>query len=130
MGRKSAILRDNHRRRGERMKSHIYGSTLDSKSSIQEAIEHRDMQQVLLVFELCWAIAVNEVLGVGNERLKRVEQYKQEVLTKFERYASSTGKTRAKGYTDMDTAIEWLIGVAKSRNIDIASVGIRRIGNE
>lgn len=112
------------------MKSHIYGSTLDSKSSIQEAIEHRDMQQVLLVFELCWAIAVNEVLGVGNERLKRVEQYKQEVLTKFERYASSTGKTRAKGYTDMDTAIEWLVGVAKSRNIDIASVGIRRIGNE
>ena len=75
------------------MKSHIYGSTLDSKSSIQEAIEHRDMQQVLLVYELCWAIAVNEVLGVGNERLKRVEHYKQEVLTKFERYASSTGKT-------------------------------------
>ena len=49
------------------MKSHIYGSTLDSKSSIQEAIEHRDMQQVLLVFEICWAIAMNEVLGVGNE---------------------------------------------------------------
>ena len=108
------------------MKSHIYGSTLDSKSSVQEAIEHRDMQQVLLVFEICWAIALNEVLGVGNERLKRVEQYKQEVLTKFERYASSTGVSRAKGYTDMDTAIEWLVGVAKSRNIDLAYIaGIR-----
>ena len=111
------------------MKSHIYGSTLDSKSSIQEAIEHRDMLQVVQVIELCWAIALNEALHIGNKRLRKVEKCKQELMSKFDRYASSTGVSRAKGYTDIDTGIEWLLRVAESRKIDIETIGLRRDDN-
>lgn len=109
------------------MKSHITGSNLPSTANIQEAIAHRDMKQVLLVFELCEVIALNEVFGFGNERLRRVEEYKQQVLIDFDRYASSTGKTRAKGYTDYETGIEWLLQVAKSRNIDISAIELEKI---
>ena len=112
------------------MKSHIYGSTLDSKSSIQEAIEHRDMLQVVQVIELCWAIALNEALHIGNKRLRKVEMCKQELMSKFDRYASSTGVSRAKGYTDIDTGVEWLLHVAESRKIDIKTIGLRRADND
>lgn len=111
------------------MKSHIKGSSLSGKSSVQEAINHRDMKQVLMVFELCWAIALNEALHIGNKRLRKVEKCKQNMLSKFDRYASSTGVSKAKGYTDMDTGIEWLLRVAESRKIDIKTIGLRRADN-
>ena len=112
------------------MKSHIKGSSLSGKSSVQEAIEHRDMLQVVQVIELCWAIALNEALHIGNKRLREVERCKQELMSKFDRYASSTGVSRAKGYTDIDTGIEWLLRVAESRKIDIETIGLRRTDND
>ena len=111
------------------MKSHVKGSSLPSKSSVQEAIEHRDMLQVVQVIELCWPIALNQTLHIGNKRLREVEKCKQELMSKFDRYASSTGISRAKGYTDIDTGVEWLLRVAESRKIDIKTIGLRRADN-
>ena len=110
------------------MKSHIYGSTLDSKSSIQEAIEHRDMQQVVALWRLCSVIALNQEFGFGNERLKRFNDAVGDVLSVLGRYSSSTGVSRAKGYKDLDTGIEKIMQIVNSRNIDIGyTLGIKAL---
>ena len=41
------------------MKSHIAGSSLTSKASIEDAIKHGEMHALLAVYRICIAIAAN-----------------------------------------------------------------------
>ena len=41
-----------------------------------------------------------------------------------------TGVSKAKGYTDIDTGVEWLLRVAESRKIDIKTIGLRRTDDD
>ena len=44
------------------MKSHIAGSTMTSKANVQTAIAHSEMQQVVAVYRICTALALNKLL--------------------------------------------------------------------
>ena len=128
MGRKPAVLRDNHRRRGEKMKSHIAGSTMTSKTNVQTAIAHSEMQQVVAVYRICTALALNKLYGFGNERLKKFNEAVEESLVEFGRYAGSTGISKARGFTDLETGEEMLMQAVRSRGIDIEyTLGIKAL---
>lgn len=49
------------------MKSHIAGSSLTSKASIEDAIKHGEMQELFALYRICIAIAANEAFGFGND---------------------------------------------------------------
>lgn len=53
------------------MKSHIAGSSLTSKASLEDAIKHGEMQELFALYRICIAIAANEAFGFGNDRLKK-----------------------------------------------------------
>ena len=110
------------------MKSHIVGSSEGSKASTYSAMENAEMQQVVAIWRICSAIALNEEFGFGNERLKRFNDAVGEMLSVLDRYSSSTGVSRAKGYTDIDTGIEKIMQILKSRNIDIGyTLGLQAV---
>ena len=47
------------------MKSHIAGSSLTSKASLEDAIKHGEMQELFALYRICIAIAANEAFGFG-----------------------------------------------------------------
>ena len=107
------------------MKSHIAGSTMTSKANVQTAIAHSEMQQVVAVYRICTALALNKLYGFGNERLKEAVE---ESLVEFGRYAGSTGVSKAKGFTDIETGEEMLMQAVRSRGIDIEyTLGIKAL---
>lgn len=110
------------------MKSHIAGSTMTSKANVQTAIAHSEMQQVVAVYRICTALALNKLYGFGNERLKKFNEAVEESLVEFGRYTGSTGISKARGFTDLETGEEMLMRAVKSRGIDIEyALGIKAL---
>ncbi len=110
------------------MKSHIVGSSEGSKANTYASMENAEMQQVVALWRLCSVIALNQEFGFGNERLKRFNDAVGDVLSVLDRYSSSTGVSRAKGYKDLDTGIEKIMQIVNSRNIDIGyTLGIKAL---
>ena len=110
------------------MKSHVVGSNEGSKASVYSSMENSELQQVIAIWRICTAIALNEEFGFGNERLKRFNDAVGEALSVFDRYSSISGVSRARGYVDVDTGIEKIMRIAKSRNIDIGyTLGLKAV---
>lgn len=108
------------------MKSHIAGSSLTNKASIEDAIKHGEMQELFALYRICIAIAANEAFGFGNDRLKKLFDATDEAMQVFDDYAGCIGVSKARGYLDMDTGITKLLQIAESRNIDLSYIaGIR-----
>ncbi len=63
------------------MKSHIAGSSMTSKANVQTAIAHSEMQQVVAVYRICTALALNKLYGFGNERLRSLMQLSKSHLS-------------------------------------------------
>ena len=89
-------------------------------SSIQKEMEKVAMQEVLAIYRMSLAIALNEKYHFGNGRLKEVFDETDNVLRKFDSYAGDISK--AKGYSDLDTGREMLVQALESRGIDIEHV--------
>ena len=89
-------------------------------SSIQKEMEKVAMQEVLAIYRMSLAIALNEKYHFGNGRLKEVFDETDNVLKSFDSYAGDISKTR--GYSDLDTGREMLVQALKSRGIDIEYV--------
>ena len=84
----------------QKIKSHIAGSSLTSKASLEDAIKHGEM--------------------------KKLFDTTDEAMQVFDDYAGCIGVSKARGYLDMDTGIAKLLQIAESRNIDLAYIaGIR-----
>lgn len=99
------------------MKARIAKSNV---SSIQRQMEQVAMQEVLAIYRMSLAIALNEKYHFGNGRLKEVFDETDEVLRRFDGYAGDISK--AKGYSDLYTGQEMLVQALKSRGIDIEHV--------
>ena len=67
-------------------------------SSIQKEMEKVAMQEVLAIYRMSLAIALNEKYHFGNGRLKEVFDETDNVLRRFDGYAGDISK--AKGYSD------------------------------
>ena len=89
-------------------------------SSIQKEMEQVAMQEVLAIYRMSLAIALNEKYHFGNGRLKEVFDETDNVLKSFDSYAGDISKTR--GYSDLDTGREMLVQALESRGIDIEHV--------
>ena len=89
-------------------------------SSIQKEMEKVAMQEVLAIYRMSLAIALNNKYHFGNGRLKEVFDETDNVLKSFDSYAGDISKTR--GYSDLDTGREMLVQALKSRGIDIEHV--------
>ena len=89
-------------------------------SSIQKEMEKVAMQEVLAIYRMSLAIALNEKYHFGNGRLKEVFDETDNVLKSFDSYAGDISKTR--GYSDLDTGREMLVQALESRGIDIEHV--------
>ena len=89
-------------------------------SSIQKEMEQVAMQEVLAIYRMSLAIALNKKYHFGNGRLKEVFDETDNVLKSFDSYAGDISKTR--GYSDLDTGREMLVQALKSRGIDIEYV--------
>ena len=95
-------------------------------SSIQKEMEKVAMQEVLAIYRMSLAIALNEKYHFGNGRLKEVFDETDDVLRRFDGYAGDISK--AKGYGDLDTVLEMLVQALESRGIDIEHVaGIKMV---
>ena len=99
------------------MKSRIARSNV---SSIQRQMEQVAMQEVLAIYRMSLAIALNKKYHFGNGRLKEVFDETDNVLKSFDSYAGDISK--AKGYSDLGTGQEMLVQALKSRGIDIEHV--------
>ena len=99
------------------MKSRIARSNV---SNIQKEMEKVAMQEVLAIYRMSLAIALNEKYHFGNGRLKEVFDETDNVLKNFDSYAGDISK--AKGYSDLDTGREMLVQALESRGIDIEHV--------
>lgn len=98
------------------------------EANVQTAIAHSEMQQVVAVYRICTALALNKLYGFGNERLKKFNEAVEESLVEFGRYAGSTGISKARGFTDLETGEEMLMQAVKSRGIDIEyALGIKAL---
>ena len=111
----------------QKIKSHIAGSSLTSKASLEDAIKHGEMQELFALYRICIAIAANEAFGFGNGRLKKLFDTTDEAMQVFDDYAGCIGVSKARGYLDMDTGIAKLLQIAESRNIDLAYIACIRI---
>ena len=89
-------------------------------SSVQKEMEKVTMQEVLAIYRMSLAIALNEKYHFGNGRLKEVFDETDNVLKRFDGYAGDISKT--KGYSDLDTGREMLVQALESRGIDIEHV--------
>ena len=89
-------------------------------SSIQKEMEKVAMQEVLAIYRMSLAIALNKKYHFGNGRLKEVFDETDNVLRKFDSYAGDISK--AKGYSDLGTGQEMLVQALESRGIDIEHV--------
>ena len=89
-------------------------------SSIQKEMEKVAMQEVLAIYRMSLAIALNKKYHFGNGRLKEVFDETDDVLKNFDSYAGDISK--AKGYSDLGTGQEMLVQALKSRGIDIEHV--------
>ena len=89
-------------------------------SSVQKEMEQVAMQEVLAIYRMSLAIALNKKYHFGNGRLKEVFDETDDVLKSFDSYAGDISKTR--GYSDLDTGREMLVQALKSRGIDIEYV--------
>ena len=99
------------------MKSRIARSNVHS---IQKEMEKVAMQEVLAIYRMCIAIALNKKYHFGNGRLKEVFDETDDVLKNFDSYAGDISKS--KGYSDLDTGREMLVQALESRGIDIEHV--------
>ena len=89
-------------------------------SSVQKEMEKVAMQEVLAIYRMSLAIALNEKYHFGNGRLKEVFDETDNVLKSFDSCAGDISKTR--GYSDLDTGREMLVQALESRGIDIEHV--------
>ena len=89
-------------------------------SSVQKEIERVATQEVLTIYRMSLAIALNKKYHFGNGRLKEVFDETDDVLKSFDSYAGDISKTR--GYSDLDTGREMLVQALESRGIDIEHV--------
>ena len=89
-------------------------------SSVQKEMERVATQEVLTIYRMCLAIALNKKYHFGNGRLKEVFDETDDVLKSFDSYAGDISK--AKGYNDLDTGREMLVQALESRGIDIEYV--------
>ena len=89
-------------------------------SSVQKEMEQVAMQEVLAIYRMSLAIALNKKYHFGNGRLKEVFDETDNVLKSFDSYAGDISK--AKGYNDLDTGREMLVQALESRGIDIEYV--------
>lgn len=99
------------------MKARIARSNVQS---VQKEMEQVAMQEVLAIYRMCIAIALNQKYHFGNGRLKEVFDETDDVLKRFDGYAGDISK--AKGYSDLDTGREMLVQALESRGIDIEHV--------
>ena len=89
-------------------------------SSVQKEMEQAAVNEVLAIYRMSLAIALNKKYHFGNGRLKEVFDETDNVLKSFDSYAGDISKTR--GYNDLDTGREMLVQALKSRGIDIEHV--------
>ena len=89
-------------------------------SSVQKEMERVATQEVLTIYRMCLAIALNKKYHFGNGTLKEVFDETDNVLKSFDSYAGDISK--AKGYSDLDTGREMLVQALESRGIDIEHV--------
>ena len=89
-------------------------------SNVQKEMERVATQEVLTIYRMCLAIALNKKYHFGNGRLKEVFDETDNVLKSFDSYAGDISK--AKGYNDLDTGREMLVQALESRGIDIEYV--------
>ena len=89
-------------------------------SRVQKEMERVATQEVLTIYRMSLAIALNKKYHFGNGRLKEVFDETDNVLKSFGSYAGDISKTR--GYSDLDTGREMLVQALKSRCIDIEHV--------
>lgn len=89
-------------------------------SSIHKEMEKVAMQEVLAIYRMSLAIALNKKYHFGNGRLKEVFDETDDVLKNFDSYAGDISK--AKGYRDLDTGREMLVQSLESRGIYIEHV--------
>lgn len=86
------------------MKSRIAKSNVQS---VQKEMEQVAMQEVLAIYRMSLAIALNKKYHFGNGRLKEVFDETDDVLKRFDGYAGDISK--AKGYSDLDTGAKALV---------------------
>ena len=89
-------------------------------SSVQKEMEQVAVQEVLAIYRMSLAIALNKKYHFGNGRLKEVFDETDTVLKSFDSYAGDISKS--KGYSDLGTGREMLVRALESRNIDIEQV--------
>ena len=89
-------------------------------SSVQKEMEQAAMHEVLAIYRMSLAIALNKKYHFGNGRLKEVFDETDSVLKSFDSYAGDISKSR--GYSDLSTGREMLVQALKSRDIDIEYV--------
>lgn len=89
-------------------------------SSVQKEMEQAAMHEVLAIYRMSLAIALNKKYHFGNGRLKEVFDETDDVLRSFDSYAGDISKS--KGYSDLETGREMLVQALKSRGIDIEYV--------
>lgn len=89
-------------------------------SSVRKEMEQVAMHEVLAIYRMSLAIALNKKYHFGNGRLKEVFDETDNVLKSFDSYAGDISKS--KGYSDLGTGREMLVRALESRGIDIEHV--------